>query len=298
MTHPTEALLERRARTTPAAPPSEPWRQGWLRWAPGQGLTLLWIAVIHAAAVAGLVLFPFPGWGVLSIAFGVMWLGGLGTTVAYHRALAHRAVRLHPAVESVLVGLAVWNGSGAPATWTANHRLHHAKSDTPGDISSPRIGGFWWSHLRWLWQAPQSPIQRWAPDLDRKRYAFWTRWQPLVLVLSLAAGLPFGWAAFFWLGAIRLTYALHSQCFVNSAAHMARGTPYGQPSARNLSWLAILHGLQGESWHGNHHAKPASARLGWNWRQPDLGWWSILLLRRLGLARSVRGLDGRASGTS
>jgi len=46
--------------------------------------------------------------------------------------------------------------------------------------------------------------------------------------------------------------------------------------------------LQGENWHRNHHARPGSARLGWNWRQPDAGYVVILALEKLGLATDVR----------
>jgi stearoyl-CoA desaturase (delta-9 desaturase) len=272
-----------------------PWEARWLRWAPGQGPTLFWILLIHVAALVGLVLFPFPGWPALAAAFVLAWCGGLGTTVAYHRSLAHGSLRLHPVVEFVLIGFAMFNGSGAPATWTASHRLHHARSDREGDVSSPRIGGFWWSHLRWLWQVAPTPVDRWAPDLDRRGVRGWTRWQVAVLAVSLLAGLPFGWAAFFWVGAIRLTYALHGQCLVNSAAHLAKGRPLGESTAKNLPWLAVVHFFQGESWHANHHARSSSARLGWRWWQIDVGWWAVVLLERMGLATHVRAESRRAS---
>jgi sn-1 stearoyl-lipid 9-desaturase len=264
------------------------WTWSWLRWRKGSGSVLFWIVLIHALALVGAVLFPLPGWTTFLCAWGLFALGGLGTTVAYHRGLAHGALRLHPAVERVLVGCAIFNGSGAPASWTANHRLHHAKVETVGDISSPQLGGFWWSHLRWLWQAEESSIPRWAPDLNKPAYAFWTRWQPAILLLSLCIGLPFGWATFFWLGAMRLVFSLHAQCTVNSLAHMRKGAVAGEDSSRNIPWLAVLHTLQGENWHRNHHAQPNSARLGWNWKQADLGWWVIWSLERAGLARNVR----------
>jgi len=267
---------------------STPWKWSWYRCQKGEHWTLIWIVMIHAVSLAGLILFPLPGWKVFAATYALVWLGGLGTTVAYHRTLAHRAVKLHPAVEFVLVALAIFNGSGSPATWTANHRLHHAKVETPEDISSPRIGGFWWSHLRWLWQAAQAPVNRWAPDLDRPYYKFWTTWQMPIVVTSLFIGLPFGWKAFFWLGAIRLAFSLHAQCFVNSIAHLKPGVAEGEDSSQNLAWLSVLQSFQGENWHGNHHAKPSSARLGWNWRQIDVGWWTIWGMEKVGLATNVR----------
>jgi fatty-acid desaturase len=269
------------------APPA-PWTWSWFRWQKGEGWTFFWICLIHVLAVTGLVLFPLPGWGILAIAYGMMWVGGLGTTVAYHRALAHRSIKLNRVVEFLLAGAAFMNGSGSPATWTANHRLHHAKADGPEDISSPRIGGFWWAHLRWLWQAGQGSVPRWAPDLDTRYWRFWTRFQVPVLAASLCIGLPFGWKAFFWLGAIRLVWALHAQCFANSAAHMKRDAGPSEDSSKNVPWLAPVQGLQGENWHRNHHGNPALARLGRNWKQIDIGWWTILLLEKLRLATDVR----------
>ena len=278
----------RRPTLRPSPDAGAPWNRGWFLPAEGQGWTLAWVVAIHVLAVAGLVLFPVPGGTVLAAALALTWLGGLGTTVVYHRALAHRSLRLARPVEALLTAFAMLNGSSAPASWTANHRLHHARADGPGDISSPYPGGFWWSHLRWLWQAEQAPAARWAPDLATPYYRFWTRWQVPVVLLSLLAGAPFGAAAFFWLGPVRLVFALHGQCFVNSIAHMRETARPGEDSSQNVAWLGVLHFFQGENWHANHHAAPRSARIGRTPMQWDAGWWTILCLERAGLATRVQ----------
>jgi stearoyl-CoA desaturase (delta-9 desaturase) len=236
----------------------------------------------------GLIFFPVPGWKVLVATFALGWLGGLGTTVGYHRSLAHTALRLHPVVRHLLIFFAMFNGSGSPDSWTANHRQHHARVETPEDISSPWVGGFWWSHLRWLWQAGHVPLARWCPDLDRPQYRFWSRMQIPMLAVSVFGGLAFGWAAFFWLGPMRLVVSLHAQCFVNSIAHMREGRKSGEDSSQNITWLAFLHFFQGENWHGNHHAKPSSAKFGWKFWQVDFGWYVIVMLERLRLATAVK----------
>ena len=41
---------------------------------------------------------------------------------------------MHPLPRNLLTFFAMFNGSGSPLSWAANHRLHHAKSDTPEDI--------------------------------------------------------------------------------------------------------------------------------------------------------------------
>jgi stearoyl-CoA desaturase (delta-9 desaturase) len=251
-------------------------------------MTFLWVVLIHMTAAVGLVMCPLPGWPIFLTAGALTWMGGLGTTVCYHRTLAHRALRLHPVVREVLIFFAMYNGSGAPLSWTANHRLHHATADTPEDISSPRVGGFWWAHLRWLWQAELAPPARYCPDLKEASYRTWAALQVPLLAVSFFGGLPFGIAAFFWLGAIRLVFALHGQCFVNSVSHLRPGTLAGEDSSQNVRWLALWHCFQGENWHRNHHARPGSARFGWTATQVDVGWWVIVGLEQLGLATEVR----------
>ena len=113
--------------------------------------------------------------------------------------------------------------------------------------------------------------------------------QVLMLAVSLFGGLAFGWAAFFWLGPMRLVASLHVQCFVNSLAHMRPHRAAGEDSSQNIAWLGILHMFQGENWHANHHADPRDARIGRTPMQWDLGWWTIVALERTGLATKVRG---------
>jgi stearoyl-CoA desaturase (delta-9 desaturase) len=267
-----------------------PWTQSWWKVDRQNRSVLIYLVVIHALAILGILLFPLPGWKVFLATFTAAALGGLGTTVGYHRALSHRSVKLNTAIEQILIFFAVFNGSGAPSTWIANHRNHHANADTIDDVSSPRHGGFWWAHLRWIYQWDASSMEKWCPDLIHTRYLFWARIQPYLLVLSLSFGyLLLGWAGFFWLGAIRLVYSLHMQAFVNSLLHLKPGLPEGADSSQNIGWLGPLQiTAWGENWHGNHHAHPASAKFSHHWWQVDIGWYVICGLKRLGLAESVR----------
>ena len=267
-----------------------PWTQPWWRAEGENRGVLIYLVLVHALAIIGIVLFPFPGWKVFLATLVAIGLGGLGTTVGYHRTLSHRAVRLNLVAEQILIFFAVFNGSGAPSTWIANHRNHHANSDTIDDVSSPRHGGFWWAHLRWLYQWEASSMERWCPDLIQPRYLFWARIQPYLLAISLTFGyFLFGWPGLFWLGAIRLVYCLHMQAFVNSLLHLKPGLPEGVDSSQNIWWLGPLQVTAwGENWHGNHHAYPASACFSRHWWQVDIGWYVICGMKKLRLARSVR----------
>jgi stearoyl-CoA desaturase (delta-9 desaturase) len=44
----------------------------------------------------------------------------------------------------------------------------------------------------------------------------------------------------------------------------------------------------GEAWHNNHHAFPASARLGLQPGEIDPGWWVLGALERLGLVSNLK----------
>jgi stearoyl-CoA desaturase (delta-9 desaturase) len=252
---------------------------------------LLHLVAIHSLALTGLILFPIPGWKILFLALAATMAGGVGTTVCYHRYLAHKTFRMNPVLEQILIFFAMANGSGAPLSWAANHRAHHSTADTVDDVSSPRYGGFWWAHLRWLYQWPAGDVQRWCKDLDLRRYWVWSYLQAPVLLLSLLGGGILGWKGLFWIGPIRLVYSLHMQCFVNSLLHLPpKKLPEGVDSSRNIWWLGPLQlTAWGENWHKNHHALPRTACFSRAWYQVDIGWYTICLLRSLGLVSDVYG---------
>lgn len=265
--------------------------RAWLTCAPGEVPTLLWVIGLHVALVVGLIMLPLPPVSAMIAAVALLFMGGLGTTVAYHRALAHRAVTLNPVVEQILIFFALCNGSGSPRNWVTMHRFHHQQSDQPDDISSPHYGGFWWSHLRWLWQAEQPDKDRLVKDMTAFRYRIWTTIQVPMLGLAVGAGAVYflfvPWqealAAMLWIGPVRLVWALHTQCTVNSICHLGAIADHGG-SSRNVGWLTVAHMGQGENWHANHHRAPANPRIGQG-LQLDLGWWSIRALGVVGLAK-------------
>ncbi len=266
-----------------------PWTRPWWQYSVGNGPTLFYLILIHVLAIVGLILFPLPDWRMLVAALILTSVGGVGTTVCYHRCLAHRALRLNAVVENILIFFTLFNASGEPMIWVANHRQHHAKADTAEDVSSPRHGGFWWAHIKWVYQWSGSEVRRWCPDMDTPRYRAWRRLQIPIIALSLCSGLVFGWQGFFWIGAIRLVYALHFQMFVNSLLHMTPGLPEGADSSRNIWWLGPFQlGAWGENWHKNHHSEASAARFGRHWWQIDIGWYVIGVLKALRLAKNVR----------
>jgi stearoyl-CoA desaturase (delta-9 desaturase) len=264
---------------------SRPWELPFWKPVPGKRLIFFYLVAIHALAITGLILYITPSLPVIMATLAFTLLGGLGTTVCYHRSLSHGTVKLNPVIEHFFIFWTMFNGSGNPASWVAYHRHHHAKSDTEDDISSPKHGGFWWAHIRWLYQSAPADEKRWCPELTRGMYQFWSQAELGVILLALCAGIAFGWEGFFWIGAIRLVYSLHGQCFVNSLTHLGKEH---DDTSQNVWWLGPLQlSAWGENWHRNHHVNPASARLGLRWYQVDIGWYFIWTLEKIGLAHRV-----------
>ena len=54
----------------------------------------------------------------------------------------------------------------------------------------------------------------------------------------------------------------------------------------NVPYCGLV--TMGEAWHNNHHAFPASARLGIKPGEWDPGWWVLCALRRVGVVWNVR----------
>ena len=77
-------------------------------------MTFVWIALVQVTAAVGLVTCPVPGRALCLMAGALTWIGGLGTIVCYHRAPAHRALRLRPVVREIVTFSALDNGSGWP----------------------------------------------------------------------------------------------------------------------------------------------------------------------------------------
>jgi len=94
-------------------------------------------------------------------------------------------------------------------------------------------------------------------------------WAVVGLMAPFAAGyvlggtLVAGLTALLWGGAVRVFLVHHVTYSVNSVCHVfgRRRFPTTDES-RNVFWLALP--TMGEAWHNNHHAFPASARLGLN----------------------------------
>jgi fatty-acid desaturase len=248
-------------------------------------------AVFHFGAVAALFLFSWPALGVAVFLF---WMcTGLGISMGYHRLHTHRSYRVPIAIEYFFAVCGTLSLEGGPIFWVSTHRLHHQKSDQPGDPHSPRDGG-WWAHMGWLLvgktkHGDVAMMSKYAPDLTRDRFYVWLdkyHWFPMIVLGALLyalGGMPFVmWGIF-----LRVVVGLHTTWLVNSATHMWGTRRFDTRDDSRNNWLVALI-TSGEGWHNNHHAHPTSARHGLAWYEFDLSWIQIRILGFFGLATCIR----------
>src|SRR5450755_4081535 len=162
-------------------------------------VTTLVLILLHIGAIAALFMFS---WRDLAVTAFLLWFcTGLGISMGYHRLHTHRSYHVPLALEYFFAVCGALTFEGGPIFWVATHRIHHQKSDQPGDPHSPREGGFW-AHMQWLMVGESrhndTPLMaKYAPDLAKHRFYMWLNtyhWIPLVVlgvVLYAIGGLPF-----------------------------------------------------------------------------------------------------------
>jgi len=249
------------------------------------------MAIFHLGALAALFVFS---WQLFIITVLLYWLTtGLGISMGYHRLHTHRSYKVPIGLEYFFAVCGALTLEGGPISWVATHRMHHQKSDLPGDPHSPRDGA-WWAHAGWLLTGKTNhsntkAMSKYAPDLAKDRFYVWLNnyhWVVNVvfaLLLLAIGGIPLVlWGIFF-----RITFGLHATWAVNSATHMwGRRRFATRDDSRNNWWVALV--TFGEGWHNNHHAHPTSARHGLAWYEFDPSWILIKILKLFGVAKSIR----------
>src|ERR1700688_1249549 len=109
--------------------------------------TAIVMGLFHVGAIAALFMFS---WRDFAVAIFLLWMAtGLGISMGYHRLHTHRSYQVPLALEYFFAVCGTLTLEGGPIFWVATHRLHHQKSDQPGDPHSPREGA-WWAHAGWV----------------------------------------------------------------------------------------------------------------------------------------------------
>ncbi len=285
---PTETETEI-AKSSERAPEE---RIDWLRSLP--------FLLIHVAALAVFFVGVSPVAVVTCLLLYAARMFGL--TAGYHRYFSHRSFKTTRAFQFVLGWLGTMATQKGPLWWAANHRHHHATSDTDEDAHSPRHG-FWWSHVGWfLCNKYHATNYRLIPDFARFReLRFLNKCDvlpPIALVLSMAG---FGWLLRHWFPGLHTSpwqmlvwgyfvstvLLYHGTFVINSLAHVIGRQRFAtKDDSRNSFLLAII--TLGEGWHNNHHFVPSSERQGFYWWEVDITHYTLRVLSWFGLVWDLK----------
>src|SRR5262249_24912246 len=179
-----------------------------------------------------------------------------GITGGYHRYFSHRTFRTSRLFQFLLAFLAQTSAQKGAIWWASHHRLHHKKSDQPGDVHSVTLDGFFWAHVGWILsrEHEETDTSR-VQDLARYPELVWLNRYHLVppTVLGVAMYLAGGWPALMWGFFVSTVLLWHGTFTINSLAHVFGKRRYATTDdSRNNRLLAPLTLGRGGA-HNPHH---------------------------------------------
>lgn len=277
------------------------------------------VAGIHLLAMAALIPWLFSWTGLVLALAGVYVFGTLGVNLGYHRLLSHRSFKCPLWVERIMVLLGVCCLEKTPGQFVATHRAHHQHSDEDSDPHSP-AKTFFWGHMGWIFvenpsMSNASTYDRYAKDIFRdpfylrlERNLLWLWIYGIHAVMYYLAGFFCGWlliegtvmggvqlglSVLVWGVLVRTVLVWHITWSVNSIGHV---WGYRNFETNDNSRNSLLVGLisNGEGFHNNHHADQRSAAHGFKWWELDISYFTIVMLKWVGLAWDLVPIGARA----
>lgn len=259
-------------------------------------VNVVFLAVAHTLAVVAIVYMAAVQFSWWTIGLALLWFGlcGLSITGGYHRLFAHPTYKARWALRAFYLFFGAASVQNSALKWSADHRRHHARTDTDEDPYNI-ARGFWWAHIGWVLFKDAQVEMKGVNDLEADPLVrFQHRFYVPLAILSGAAlpfcigllwGDPIG--ALLVAGFLRLVIQWHSTFSVNSFAHKIGSRPFRPGlSARDSFWTALI--TLGEGYHNFHHSFPMDYRNGFRWYQIDPTKWFIWTASHIGLTRNLR----------
>jgi fatty-acid desaturase len=220
----------------------------------------------------------------------------VGHSVGMHRLLIHKSFRTPKWLEYILVYLGTLVGMAGPFGMIAAHDIRDwaQRQTVCHDLYAhrqPFLQDAWWQ-MHCIVKLDRPPHFAIEPEIANDAFylfieKYWMLQQlPWVVLFYLLGGLPW----LIWGIALRIAVSLTGHWMIGHFAHRKGHQGWAVDGVAvqgyNIRYFSLL--TFGESFHGNHHAFPGSAKLGIENGQLDPGWWLIKVFKFLGLARDIK----------
>ena len=240
-------------------------------------------------------LLEWNGWQVLAYLLVMTHISIVSITVYLHRAMAHRALDLHPALAHFFRFWCWFTMATITIEWVSVHRKHHAKCETDEDPHSPvkkglktvLLGGAELYKTEASKQETKERYGKGCPD-DWLESNLYQKHRLLGIFILLAINILIMGPIGITVWALQMLWQpIHAAGIINGVGHAIGYRNFECADAsRNISPIGIWIG--GEELHNNHHTYPNSAKLSVNKWEFDIGWGYISLFKKLGLAKNIR----------
>jgi len=183
---------------------------------------VIYIALVHVAAIVGLFTIPKCHPYTLALAF-ILWpISGLGITAGAHRLWSHRSYKATFGVKLFLMLANSIANQGSIYHWARDHRVHHKHSESVSDPHNA-LRGFFYAHVGWLLVHKDKNVAKAGKqlnfdDLRDDELIQWQRradpWFALFMCFVVPSVLCTLWGDNFWngywvAGALRYVFVLH-----------------------------------------------------------------------------------------
>ena len=238
-----------------------------------------------------------------------------------HRSLGHRAVKFHPALETVFQTI-LWMTFYQPNNYSiAHHLLHHKFADNPtkDPAEVPKIQNKFYFYFKkpiYLFFVTTlfskvipiptgNLLKNFKAQKEEKTKIVIEYGQslinraPLVIHLSIFNNtklgawlfillnvLLFGWTGWLLVFLISFVLTYLGVIYIDGFVHLFGYRNYNtKDNSKNfMPWSLFT----GEELHNNHHAIPSSANFAHRWFEFDIGYFYIYIFKQLGLATDWR----------
>jgi stearoyl-CoA desaturase (Delta-9 desaturase) len=267
------------------APPPEP--SGWRSYL--RTTTILFL-LVHVTAVVGAVVCW--SWRGVALALAAYFVRMFLVTAAYHRYFSHRAFKTSRLVQFVLALAAQSAAQKGVIWWASHHRWHHKHSDTPKDVHSAKLRGFFYSHVGWVFSSSWNKTDpAMVADLARYPELRILNRAALEILPTVALALAFlllgGVHGLIWGYMVSTVLLWHGSFSINSLSHLFGRRRYATGDDSRNNWLLALI-TTGEGWHNNHHHYQSSARQGFRWWEIDVTYYLLRVMELCGLVWDLR----------